>query len=210
MTAGRGLGVAGSGDGCCATESDGFAGTLRSHALSEARRTTHVRIPRAYMRINLSRRGACVNVGIGSARRKQVANEIPMPRVPTHAGAWIFERLELEAIEGETKGAAVVHQALSTGGDQVRHRATSPYVSVQPQAAFHRVDHPLPPQCELAVRTIIERAIPISRFASHSRGTVRKSVAGNPPLESRGCDSSSGTKIYRALLSSERDVRRCS
>lgn len=155
------------------------------------------------MGINLSQREACVNVRIGSAGRKQIAHEIPMPRVPAQTAARILERLELEASEGETNGAAVVHQALSIGGDQVRHGATLPYVSVQPQAAFHRVDHPFPPQCELAVRTVLERAVPIGRFASHSRGIVRKSVAGNPPLESRGRDSSGGTEIYRAFLGAE-------
>jgi hypothetical protein len=97
------------GDGCCITESDGFADTLRSHALSEARRTTHVRIPRADMGINLSRREACVNVRIGSAWWKQIANEIPMPRVLAHAGAWILEGLVLEASDGEANGATVVH-----------------------------------------------------------------------------------------------------
>lgn len=112
------------------------------------------------MGINLSQREACVNVRIGSARWKQIANEIPMPRVPVRAGAGILEGLELEATEGETNGATVVHQALSIGRNQVRHGATLPYVSVQPQAAFHCVDHPFPPQCELAVRTrILERAV---------------------------------------------------
>jgi hypothetical protein len=155
------------------------------------------------MGINLSQREACVNVRIGSAWRKQIANEIPMPRVPAYAGAGILEGLELKASEGETNGATVMHQAPSIGGDQVRHGATLPYVSVQPQAAFHRVDHPFPPQCELAVRTILERAVPIGRFASHSRRTVRKSVAGNPPLESRGRDSSGSTEVYRARLGAE-------
>jgi hypothetical protein len=62
--------MAGVGDGGWATESAGFAGALRSHAPIEAAMMTHVRIPRADMEINLPRREACVNVRIGSTRRK--------------------------------------------------------------------------------------------------------------------------------------------
>ncbi len=69
------------------------------------------------MVINLPRREACVNVRVCSAWRKQIAHEIPVPRIGSLAGARILQRFELEPVGGEPDGAAVVQQALSIGGD---------------------------------------------------------------------------------------------
>ena len=105
----------------------------------------------------------------GSARWQQIANEIPMPRVPSRAGAWILERLVLEPRDWQTNGAAVFDQALAVSGDEVSHRAAFPDVTVKPQTAFHRVDHPFTSKRELTVRAIVEGAVTIDRSAAHSR-----------------------------------------
>ena len=68
----------------------------------------------------------------GSARWKQIADQIPMPGFLAHASTGILERLVLEAGSGKANGAAKVKQALSIGGDQVGHGATFPRVAVQP------------------------------------------------------------------------------
>jgi hypothetical protein len=121
-----------------------------------------------------------------SARWKEIANEIPVPRFATLARAWILERFVLQASKGKTHRASIFDQALAIGGDQVRHGATLPDMAMEPQAAIHRVDHPLSATRELAVGSIIERAVAIDRSAAHSRATAMSgSVAGDSPLE--GC-----------------------
>lgn len=64
-----------------------------------------------------------------------------MPGIPSFAGAWILERLELQPLWRKTGVAAVSEQSLSIGRDEVRHWAALPGVSVQPEPAAHGVDH---------------------------------------------------------------------
>ena len=40
--------------------------------------------------------------------------------------------------------ASVLHQSVSISRHEMRHRASLPNVTVQPQSAVHREDHPLP------------------------------------------------------------------
>jgi hypothetical protein len=86
--------------------------------------------------MNLSRRESPVNVRVytcqGSAPGKQIADEIPMPRVAADAAAWILERFVLETGSWETYSAAVIDQALAIGGDEVGHGAPLPHVAVEP------------------------------------------------------------------------------
>ena len=47
---------------------------------------------------------------------------------------------------------AVAQQALTVGRHEVRHRPPLPDVAVQPEAAVHRVDHPLAARAKLSIR----------------------------------------------------------
>jgi hypothetical protein len=109
-----------------------------------------------------------------------------MPRVTSHAGTWILEWFVLEAGHWKSHGASIFDQTLSIGGDEVCHWATPPEMAMEPQAATHRVNHPLTSQRKLTIGTIVERAVTVDRSAAHSRtAAMSGSVAGDSPLE--GC-----------------------
>ena len=94
-----------------------------------------------------------------------------MPRVTANARAWVLQRFVLKTGDRKTDGAAVLDQSLSVGGDEVSHRSAFPDMAVEPETAFHRVDHPLAAKRKLTVGTIPERAVTVDRSAAHSRGT---------------------------------------
>jgi hypothetical protein len=97
-----------------------------------------------------------------------------MPRVASNTSAWILEWLVLQPGNWKTNGAAILDQTLATGGDEVSHRATLPHMAVQPQAAFHRVDHPFAAKRKFAIRPIAGRVVTIDRRAAHSRPEAMK------------------------------------
>jgi len=72
-----------------------------------------------------------------------------MPRVPSHLIAWIAKRLELEALRIEADGAPVGDEQVAIIRDEMRHRPSHPDVAVQPEAAGHRVHHPVTAVLEL-------------------------------------------------------------
>jgi hypothetical protein len=92
-----------------------------------------------------------------------------MPRVTSSTSSWVLEQLVLEMGDWQANGAAVIDQTLTVGGDEVSHRTALPDVTVEPQAAFHRVDHSFTSKRELTIRAIVERAVTIDRSAAHSR-----------------------------------------
>ena len=53
----------------------------------------------------------------------------------------ILERLELQALQRKVRGPPIREQPLAIGRHEVRHRAATPAVAVQPQAAVHGVNH---------------------------------------------------------------------
>src|SRR6185437_5120575 len=65
------------------------------------------------------------------------------------------ERFVLETGSGEAHVTSVLHQSVTIGRHEMRHRAAFPDVPVQPQSAVHREDHPLPARDELAIQTIV-------------------------------------------------------
>jgi len=67
-----------------------------------------------------------------------------VPRGATDSGARIFERLELEPLQGKPDLATVGKQQLSIGRDEMGHPPSLPNVTVQPKATGHRVDHSFP------------------------------------------------------------------
>ena len=75
--------------------------------------------------------------------------EVPVPRVALLVGARILQRFELEPFRRKANPGAVGQQTLTIGRNQVRHWAAEPDVPVEPQAAFHRVDHPIAAAFEL-------------------------------------------------------------
>jgi hypothetical protein len=75
-----------------------------------------------------------------------------VPGVTADAGAWVLERLVLQASGGEPHGAPVLEEELAVRGNEMRHPLAPPDVTVQPEAAVHRVDHSLSAPLELAVR----------------------------------------------------------
>jgi hypothetical protein len=108
----------------------------------------------------------------GSARWQQIANEIPMPRITSSSSARVLERLVLEAGDWKTHRAAIFDETLAVGRNEVGHCTASPDVAMEPQTATHRVDHPLAPERELTIRTIVERAVTVDRSAAHSRAAA--------------------------------------
>jgi len=67
-----------------------------------------------------------------------------VPRIFSLAGTRIFERLELEPLQGKPDLATVGKQQLSIGRDEMGHPPSLPNVTVQPKATGHRVDHSFP------------------------------------------------------------------
>lgn len=65
-----------------------------------------------------------------------------MPRIVARSSARIFQRLVLETCLRKADGVTIVDQPIAIGGDKVRHGTALPHVAVQPEAAFHREDHP--------------------------------------------------------------------
>ena len=89
----------------------------------------------------------------GLAGRRQVwPDEVPVPGVATKPGAWILQGLELQSIGGQSDFTSVCQETLSIRGDEVRHWAPLPTMTVQPKAAVHREYHPIPAMSELSVR----------------------------------------------------------
>ena len=88
-----------------------------------------------------------------------------MPRVPPQAVSRIAKWLELQAFGvqayGETKG----YEALAIAGDEVRHGASHPLMTMQPETAGHRVRH--------AVATLFE-------FSPRRRACACFSVRDDP------------------------------
>jgi hypothetical protein len=64
-----------------------------------------------------------------------------MPCIPTRAGAWILEGLELEPFGGNSHLLSIGKQARSIGRDQMRHGPSLPDVAVHPESTVHGVDH---------------------------------------------------------------------
>ena len=75
-----------------------------------------------------------------------------MPGVATDAGAWVLERLVLQAPHGETDGASVLEEPLAIRGNEMRHALATPDMPVQPEPSVHRVNHPVSAPLELEVR----------------------------------------------------------
>lgn len=72
-----------------------------------------------------------------------MAGEIPMPCIASLAGPRIFERTELQALFSDSEFLSDCNEFCAVGRDQVRHLTSLPDVMVQPQPAFHCVDHPI-------------------------------------------------------------------
>lgn len=72
-----------------------------------------------------------------------------MPRIPSDRVARILEGMELQAILRKTNASAPLEQTVAIGGDEMGEASAEPEVAVQPEAAAHRVDHPLTSVVEL-------------------------------------------------------------
>ena len=75
-----------------------------------------------------------------------------MPCLAVRAGSGILERLVLQASFGQADAASVCEESLAIGGDEMRHRTPFPDVAVQPQAAIHRMQHPVSSLLELPIQ----------------------------------------------------------
>ena len=73
-----------------------------------------------------------------------------MPRFASDTRSWILERLVLESLGWNPDMSSVGKEALTVRGDEVRHLAALPDVSVKPQTAGHGVDHPFAARAEFA------------------------------------------------------------
>lgn len=109
---------------------------------------------------------------IASRRREKIADEIPMPRVPSITGARILQWLVLKSGGGKPHAATVLEQQLAVGRHQVRHEAASPDVPVHPEPAVHGEDHSLSAKHELAIRAVVCFEASVTRGPSHSRSPI--------------------------------------
>jgi hypothetical protein len=74
-----------------------------------------------------------------------------MPGITADACAGILERLVLEPGLWQAHCASVVEQTPAAGRHEVRHLAPLPHVTVKPEPAVHRVNHPITALCELDI-----------------------------------------------------------
>ena len=88
---------------------------------------------------------------VGFLRREPLANQIPVPGITPDARAWILQRLELKPGFRQTHSTSVLNEAVSVRRHQMGHRVPLPHVTVEPQPAIHRVDHPITTLRELDV-----------------------------------------------------------
>lgn len=72
-----------------------------------------------------------------------------MPRRPANAVSRILERMVLEVLLIEPDAGAPSNEPFPVGRDEVRQSTAEPEVTVQPEAAAHRVDHALAAITEL-------------------------------------------------------------
>jgi hypothetical protein len=82
---------------------------------------------------------------------KEWTPQVPMPRRPTQASPRIFERLVLEARLRDADHGAIPQERRPIRRHQMRHLTAFPHMTVQPEAAVHRVNHPFPSGAELPV-----------------------------------------------------------
>lgn len=75
-----------------------------------------------------------------------------MPCVAPFTRARILERLVLQPLWRQPHAASICQQAFAVRGNEVSHRPAIPHVPVQPEAARHGVNHPLPPRTKLTER----------------------------------------------------------
>ncbi len=73
-----------------------------------------------------------------------------MPRLAPEAIAGILERMVLEPLGRQPDTVPPREQTRAVARDEVREPAAEPDVTVEPQSAAHRMDHPLAATPELA------------------------------------------------------------
>lgn len=96
-----------------------------------------------------------------------------MPGFAQFTGPRVFERLVLQAFRWQADSRAIREQLVAIGRDEMRHRAAAPDVPMQPQAAFHREDHPLAARCEFAVGRLCRITIVVHQSAELRLEPVR-------------------------------------
>lgn len=66
-----------------------------------------------------------------------------MPCIATQSCPWIFERAVLQSLFAQAKLLSVADEFLAIRRNQVSQTFAAPQMVVQPQAAIHRVNHPV-------------------------------------------------------------------
>jgi 1-acyl-sn-glycerol-3-phosphate acyltransferase len=77
---------------------------------------------------------------VGRTRQHRSA-EVPVPRVASHAGAWILERAILQTFRRDSDRDAVGEQEGLVRRHEMREPTSLPQMAVQPQPTIHGVDH---------------------------------------------------------------------
>ena len=77
-----------------------------------------------------------------------------MPRLASGSRARILERFVLKPFGRKSGVSTVREQQIAVGGNEVRHLASLPDVSMEPEAAIHGVDHSLAPRSEFAKEAV--------------------------------------------------------
>ena len=72
-----------------------------------------------------------------------------MPSLSTGRIAWVFERMILQSIRRQAHARAPREQPRPVRGDEMGEASAEPEMSMQPETAVHRVDHPIASRAEL-------------------------------------------------------------
>ena len=78
-----------------------------------------------------------------------------MPRIVANAGPRILQRLELQPLNWKPDFDSHAEKPLPVSGDKMRHRATPPDMTVQPEASRHGMHHPVATALKLTPRGIV-------------------------------------------------------
>lgn len=73
-----------------------------------------------------------------------------MPGWAPFAGARILQRLPLQAFLGEAQAATIGNEPVAIRGHDVGHWSAKPDMTMEPEAAVHRVHHAVAPAGEFA------------------------------------------------------------
>lgn len=78
-----------------------------------------------------------------------------MPRLASHTGSRVLERLVLQAVRRKTNVGRHGKESLAVRRHEMRHQAPLPDVTMEPESTVHGVEHTVTPALELTPRRFV-------------------------------------------------------